>query len=194
MDARATQGPWIEHGREAALVLAARRGELPAFLELLRAFQLPLWRVCFALTLQSGECELLTQETARRALKNVKRLPEGQAVLPWLLRLARNLAVTRARRRAGETRVGIAALRPDGTRWEDGTRGVVDVAYEQRILASYAELSVDEQFVLALRLFERMPYAEIAGTLGQPLTATMHRIATLRERLEIGPSTNEVAA
>lgn len=194
MDARATQGPWMEHGREAALVLAARRGELPAFFELLRAFQLPLWRVCFALTRHRGECELLAQETARRALKNVKQLADGQAFLPWLLRLARNLAVTQARRRAGETRALVAALRPDGTRWEDGTRGVVDVAYEQGILAAYAGLSVDEQLVLALRLFERMPYAEIAGTLEQPLTATMHRIATLRERLESAPPAGEVAA
>ncbi|MEO5988902.1 MAG: sigma factor [Candidatus Eisenbacteria bacterium] len=194
MDARATHGPWMEHGREAALALAARRGELPAFFELLRAFQLPLWRVCFALTRHRGECELLVQETARRGLKNLKQLPDGEAVLPWLLRLARNLALAQARRRAGESRIAVAALRPDGTRWENGTRGVIDVSYEQRILAVYAGLSVDEQLVLALRLFERMSYAEIAGTLEQPLTATMHRIATLRERLELPRSAGEAAA
>ena len=193
MDARATQGPWMEHGREAALVLAARRGELPALFELLRAFQLPLWRVCFALTRHRGECELLVQETARRAQKNIKQLPEGQSVLPWVLRLARNLALAQARRRAGEPRTAVAALRPDGTRWEDGTRGVIDVAFEQRLLTAFAALSVDEQLVLALRLFERMPYAEIANALEQPLAATMHRIAMLRERLE-QPPPGEAAA
>lgn len=193
MDARATQGPWLEHGREAALVLAARRGELPALFELLRAFQLPLWRVCFALTRHRGECELLVQETARRAQKNIKQLPEGQSFLPWVLRLARNLALTEARRRAGEPRTAVAALRPDGTRWEDGTRGVIDLAFEQRLLTAFAALSVDEQLVLALRLFERMPYAEVANTLEQPLTATMHRIAMLRERLE-QPTPGEAAA
>lgn len=193
MDARATQGPWMEHGREAALVLAARRGELPALFELLRAFQLPLWRVCFALTRHRGECELLVQETARRAQKNIKQLPEGQSFLPWVLRLARNLALAEARRRAGEPRTAVAALRPDGTRWEDGTRGVIDVAFEQRLLTAFAALSLDEQLVLALRLFERMPYAEIANALEQPLTATMHRVATVRERLE-QPTPGEAAA
>ena len=193
MDARATQGPWMEHGREAALVLAARRGELPALFELLRAFQLPLWRVCFALTRHRGECELLVQETARRAQKNIKQLPEGQSFLPWVLRLARNLALAEARRRAGEPRTAVAALRPDGTRWEDGTRGVIDVAFEQRLLTAFAALSLDEQLVLALRLFERMPYAEIANALEQPLTATMHRVATVRERLE-QPPPGEAAA
>ena len=193
MDARATQGPWMEHGREAALVLAARRGELPALFELLRAFQLPLWRVCFALTRHRGECELLVQETARRAQKNIKQLPEGQSFLPWVLRLARNLALAEARRRAGEPRTAVAALRPDGTRWEDGTRGVIDVAFEQRLLTAVAALSEDEQLVLALRLFERMPYAEIANALEQPLTATMHRVATVRERLE-QPTPGEAAA
>lgn len=194
MDARATQGPWMEHGREAALVLAARRGELPALFELLRAFQLPLWRVCFALTRHRGECELLAQETSRRALKNITQLSAGQAFLPWLLRLARNLAVTQARRRAGEPRRTVGTTRPNGKLWEEGTRGVIDVAYEQRVLAAYAELSVDEQLVLALRLFERMPYAEIASALEQPLTATMHRIATLRERIEQGPPADAAAA
>ncbi len=194
MDARATQGPWMEHGREAALVLAARRGELPALFELLRAFQLPLWRVCFALTRHRGECELLVQETARRVLRNIPQISNGQAFLPWLLRLARNLAVTQARRRAGEPRAAVAPLRPDGTRWESGTRGLIDVGYEQRVLAAYAELSIDEQLVLALRLFERMPYAEIASTLEQPLTATMHRIATLRERIEAARPLGEEAA
>jgi len=183
----------MEHGREAALVLAARRGELPALFELLRAFQLPLWRVCFALTRHRGECELLVQETARRAQKNIKQLPEGQSFLPWVLRLARILALTEARRRAGEPRTAVAALRPDGTRWEDGTRGVIDLAFEQRLLTAFAALSVDEQLLLALRLFERMPYAEIANALEQPLTATMHRIAMVRERLE-QPTPGEAAA
>lgn len=194
MDARATQGPWMEHGREAALVLAARRGELPALFELLRAFQLPLWRVCFAFTRHRGECELLVQETARRALKNIKQLPEGQSFLAWLIRTARHLALVESRRRAGERRAAVPALRPDGTRWEDGSRGVHDVAHEQRVLAAFAALSVDEQLVLALRLGERMSYSEIAATLEQPLTATMHRIAVLRERLEQAPAPGEAAA
>ena len=90
-------------------------------------------------------------------------------------------------------RSAVAALRPDGTRWEDGTRGVIDVAFEQRLLTAFAALSVDEQLVLALRLFERMPYAEIANALEQPLAATMHRIAMLRERLE-QPPPGEAAA
>jgi len=194
MDARATSGPWMEPGREAALLLAAQRGELPAFFELLRAHQRPLWRLCMALTRHRGEAELLVQEASRRAFKNIRQARVGQPFFPWLVRLVRSFAVAQERRRAGERRLAVGAMRPDGTAWESGANGAHELAYEYRVLAAFAELSVDEQILLALRLFERLPYAEISTTIELSLTATMHRIATLRERLEQDPQKTERAA
>ena len=184
MEARGTSGPWMESGREAGLLLAAQRGELSSFFELMRAHQRPLWHLCMALTRHRGEAELLVQETSRRAWKNIRQARVGQPYFPWLVRMVRSFAVAQERRRAGERRISVGALRPDGKAWESGANGAHELSYEYRILAAFAELSVDEQIMLALRLFERLPYAEISTTIELSLTATMHRIATLRERLE----------
>jgi RNA polymerase sigma-70 factor (ECF subfamily) len=175
----------MEPGREAGLLLAAQRGELPAFFELLRAHQRPLWHLCMALTRHRGESELLVQETSRRAWKNIRQARVGQPFFPWLVRMVRSFAVAQERRRAGERRLSVGALRPDGKAWESGGSGAHELGYEYGILAAFAELSVDEQILLALRLFERLPYAEISTTVELSLTATMHRIATIRERLEV---------
>jgi len=181
MDARPS-GPWMEAGREAGLVLNAQRGDLDAMLELMRHYQRPLWRLCFALARDVVEGERLAQGTARRALRNLRQLPVGQPFFPWLARLARTLAISRSRRAAGERDDG--ARRPDGRRWSSGALGAHDLEYQKHLLAAFAELSVEDQMLLALRLFERLPYAEIANIAGVALPTTMHRIATLRERIE----------
>lgn len=194
MDVRPGQGSWLEPHREAALVLAAQRGETPAYFELMRAYQRPLWRVCLTLTRQRDEAEALLQDTARRAQRNLKQIPAGQPFFPWLVRLTRSLAVAQARRRAGEPAFLTSVKRPNGESWDTGAAGAYHMAYEQRVLFAFADLSVDEQLLLGLRLFERLPYGEIAATVELPLTATMHRIATLRERIELAARAGGKAA
>jgi RNA polymerase sigma-70 factor (ECF subfamily) len=182
MDVRPT-GPWMEAGREAGLVLSAQRGDLDALLELLRHYQRPLWRLCFAFARDVVEAERLVQGTAGRALHNLRQLPVGQPFFPWLARIARTLAIARARRMAGEDHVD-ALRRPNGDRWSSGALGAHHVDYERKVLAAFAALPADDQMLLALRLFERLPYGEIAAVAGLALPTTQHRIASLRERVE----------
>lgn len=185
MDARPT-GPWMEAGQEAGLVLSAQRGDLDAMLELLRHYQRPLWRLCFSFARDVVEAERLAQDTARRALRNLRQLPVGQPFFPWLARIARTLAVARSRRKAGDAQDG-SLRRPNGDRWSSGVLGAHDLEYQKSLLAAFAELPPDDQMLLALRLFERLPYPEIAKVVGLALPATMHRIAAARERIEQAP-------
>ena len=185
MDARPT-GPWMESGREAGLVLSAQRGDVDAMLELLGHYQRPLWRLCFAFTCDVVEAERLAQDAARRAQRNVRQLPVGQPFFPGLARVARTLAIARARRKAGgagDRREG-HLRRPNGERWSSGALGAHHLEYERRVLDAFAEMPAEDQILLALRLFERLPYAEIAVVAGLALPPTMHRIAALRERIE----------
>jgi RNA polymerase sigma-70 factor (ECF subfamily) len=173
----------MEAGREAGLVLSAQRGDLDALLELMRHYQRPLWRLCLAFAHDVVEAERLTQDCGRRAQRNLRQLPVGQPFFPWLARIARTLAIARSRRNAGEGNEG-PPRRPNGEDWRSGMRGAHDLAYEKHVLAAFAELPADDQMLLALRLFERLPYGEIAVIAGLAVPTTMHRIASLRERIE----------
>jgi len=185
MDAR-PKGPWMEAGREAGMVHSAQRGDLNAMLGLMRYYQRSLWRLCFAYTCDIVEAERLAQDAGRRALRNLRQLPAGQPFFPWLARLARTLAISRSRRTTGDGRDRREGhlRRPNGERWSSGAKGAHHIEYKRKVLDAYAELSAEDRTLLALRLFERLPYADIAIVSGVALAPTMHRIAALRERIE----------
>lgn len=194
MDAR-PKGPWMEAGREAGLVRSAQRGDLDAMLGLMRYYQRPLWRLCFAFTCDVVEAERMAQDAGRRALRNMRQLPAGQPFYPWLARLARTLAITRARRGTsnGRDRREGHLRRPNGEGWSSGALGAHHVEYERKVLDAFGDLSPEDRMLLALRLFERLPYAEIATVAGMALAPTMHRIAALRERIELATRDEKAA-
>ena len=194
MDAR-PKGPWMEAGREAGLVHSAQRGNLDAMLGLTRYYQRPLWRLCFAFTCDVVEAERLAQDAVRRALRNLKQLPAGQPYFPWLARLVRTLAISRLRRATGDGRDRREGhlRRPNGERWSSGAMGAHHVEYERKVLDAFADLSAEDRTLLALRLFERLPYAEIATVAGVALPTTMHRIAALREIIELATRDEKAA-
>ena len=146
---------------EQELVDAAQKGDRDSFLELVRHYQRPVYQLAYAMTRNTGDAASLAQETFVRAGKGLKDLPESRRFFPWVLRIARNLAVSLARKRAG-------SQRPGGS---------------DRLLRSFEELRPDEQMALALRVVQRLKYADIATLLDTSLGAAMVRLAQARALL-----------
>lgn len=184
--------PWTEPGQDPVLVAAAQRGDLHALLRLVHEHRLSLWRACFAVTRHMGEAELLFQETLAHAVRQLRAAPVGRPALPWLVKLARQIDAAKWRGRTDRPSVGFR--RPNGDPWFAGARGAHWVEDEQRTLHAFAQLHVDDQWLLVLRLFERLPYAEIARVTGIPVARVMNRLALAREYLERVHETGERAA
>jgi len=122
-------------------------------------------------------------ETFTRGLAEISRLPEGKRFFPWLLRFARNLSVTRARRRAEAEAKPLSDRieRPDPKAPEgESAAPASPVELEQRLLDVLAELRPDEQMALALRIGERLAYADIALLLDHSAGVTLSRLSTAR--------------
>lgn len=166
MASQGGNGPWMEAGREAGLVLSAQQGDRASYLELVEHYAPAIHRLAHALTPHPDDTLDLTRETLIHGWKNIKHLPVGRPLYPWLMRAARNLAVIVRRRRAG---LGESA--PQGS------------ARERVFLGAFADLTLDEQVVLVMRVVERLPYAEIATALEVPTRTAMSRVANARERL-----------
>lgn len=196
MDSGKTDGPWLEPGREAGLVLSAQKGERSAFLELIREYQRPLFRLCFAFTRDPAAAAHLAHESSLHAWRGLRHLPVGRPFFPWLARIARNLAVTRERRRAGDQPGRLPAARPSGEAWYAPGLSVASVARDQRVLVAFSQLPPDEQMILALRLCERLDYAALGSVFECQVGAAMHRISVVRERLDnaVGDDPAEAAA
>ena len=181
MDPLATR-PWTESGQDPVLLSAALRGDTSALLKLLYTHRLPLWRACLAITRHKGEAELLFQETLGYATRNLRAAPASRPILPWIVRLARQLDASRMRGKPLRPPVG--PRRPNGEPWLAGARGAHYVEDEQRTLHAYSLLHSEDQWLLTLRLLERLPYTEIARVTGISVPRVMNRIALAREYID----------
>lgn len=163
---------WMDEPRESELIQASQAGDREAYRQLVRHYQGPVYRLAYALTRNHDDATALAVETFGRGLTEIGRLPAGKRYFPWLLRFARNLSVTHARRRAEEeaaTGSRAGAPRPG--------------ELEQRLLDALGELRPDEQMALALRVGERLPYAEIAALLDHSAGVTLARLSSARALL-----------
>ena len=184
--------PWTEPGRDPELLQAAQRGDLSALLRLCSAHRLPLWRACLAITRHLGEAELLFQETLAHATRHLRAAPGGKPFLPWIVKLARQLDAAKTRGRPPRPTVGVR--RPNGEPWFAGARGAHYVEDEQRALHAFALLHAEDQWLLMLRLCERLPYPEIARITGISVPRVMNRIALAREYIDHASGLDEQAA
>lgn len=165
---------WTEPGRDPELALAAQRGDLGALFTLLRKYRRELWRVCFALTLDRQRAERLVHDTLLRAAKNLRSLPTGSSMLPWLVRLAAHLATAAAKNGAP---AGTAApLSPEAL-------GTALSEMERPVLEAFAALPEGERLLLALDTIERLPYPELAVIAKREVPVIMNQVAVIRARL-----------
>ena len=96
MDTRSSM-PWTEYGPNAELLRQARSGDVDALLRILDPYKLPLWRACLAITQQQDEADRLFEDTIGCATQELSGAPDGQPLLLWLVRLARELDAHHAR-------------------------------------------------------------------------------------------------
>lgn len=187
MDARPAASLSLEAGHEAALVLATQRGEPGACAELLQHHHRFLHRLCLALTQDLDRAHVLERSIARELWRGRHELQVGQPLLPHLLQLLRAVAMAEARGHQPP------ALRPNGLAWESGALGAHDVGFERRLLAALAAQPLDDQFLLALRLCERLPYPDMAPLTGMSAANAMGRVAYVREQLAAAMRTGNAA-
>ena len=178
----ASPRPWTEPGRDPELLSAAQRGDVTSLLQLIYTHRLPLWRACLSVTRHLGEAELLFQETLAHATRQLRAAPSHKPFLPWLVKLARQLDAAKMRGRPLRPTVG--TRRPSGEPWLAGARGAHYVEDEQRALHAFALLHSDDQWLLTLRLLERLSYPEISRITGISVPRVLNRIALAREYID----------
>ncbi len=125
---------------------------------------------------------MLFQETLAHAARQLRAAPTGRPFLPWLARLARQVDTAKRRGRSSPPAVG--ARRPNGEPWVAGSRGAHWVEDEKATLHAFAQLHSDDQWLLVLRLFERLSYADIAKVTSISMPRVMNRLALAREYVD----------
>ena len=122
------------------------------------------------------------QETLAHATRQLRAAPSHKPFLPWLVKLTRQLDAAKMRGRPLRPTVG--TRRPNGEPWLAASRGAHYVEDEQRALHAFSLLHSDDQWLLTLRLLERLSYADIARVTGISVPRVLNRIALAREYID----------
>ena len=175
-------------GDAADVLLWARAsaGDADAFGELFDRHAAAVYNFCFRLTADWSAAEDLMSATFVQAWRRAGQVRLEDAVLPWVLAVARNLCLNHRRslrrRVAGLSRVPVPGSAPDHA---DEVAGRLDDERAMRAVhRALAALRDDDRAVVDLVLLGGLPYAEAAAALGVPVGTVRSRLSRAKSRLK----------
>jgi RNA polymerase sigma-70 factor (ECF subfamily) len=169
---------------EAALVEAARGGDLDACDALVRRHQLIAVRTAYLICGSEDEAEDAAQDAFVKAFRSLSRFRPGAPFRPWLLRIAANEA--RNRRRAEGRRaslsIRLAAATGEGTA---PSPEAATLAGERHRLLMIAlnQLREEDRLIITLRYFLDLGEEEMATALGCRRGTVKSRLSRALARL-----------
>lgn len=172
---------WIE---------AARRGDAPAFEELVRRYQEIAFRTAYLVVGDADEARDAAQDGFLRAHAALGRFREGAEFRPWLLRIVANAARNRRRSASRRADLALRAFHDSASGDAAPSPEVLLLADERRreLLAAINALRVEDRLVIALRWFVELNEEEMAAVLDCPRGTVKSRLsrATIRLRAAMG--------
>lgn len=176
--------------RDAALISRYLAGERRAFDELVRHYQKPIYHLAYRYLRSEADAKDLTQRTFLKVYGALPRFRAEASFRTWIYRIAINLCLNELRdRRRGEAsdrpEVIEQALAPppDVESLDAQARG----AWLRRAIAS---LPPKQRMVLELRIYDELPFREVAELVGSTENAAKvnfhHAVKRLRTLVEGG--------
>ena len=180
--------------RDGELVTRYLAGDGRAFDELVRHYQRPIYQLAYRYLRSEADAKDLTQRTFLKVYGALPRFRAEASFRTWIYRIAINLCLNELRdRRRGEAsdRPDIidqaTAPAPDIESLDEQARG----AWLRRAIAS---LPPKQRMVLELRIYDELPFREVAELVGSTENAAKvnfhHAVKRLRALVEAAPEHN----
>jgi RNA polymerase sigma-70 factor, ECF subfamily len=164
--AQGTAQPPEPSQASADLILRARQGDGAAWEALVRQYQQPAFRLAYLLLGDPDEAEDVAQEAFVHAFQALDRFDVSRPLLPWLLRIAANLAHNRLRS-IGRFFSAIQRLARDEPRLLSGETNGHEQRWQARTLwEAVQHLGQSDQQIIYLRYFLEMSVEETAQAMG----------------------------
>ena len=185
---------------DADVVVLAQKGREPAFRELIRRYERPVFSLIYRMVRDSTAAEDLAQDAFIKVLNHLDKYRPEFKFSSWLFKIANNVAIDHLRKRQLDTISldgsphAVSASEVEATRFDiaDSSANALD-ELAARELGSTIEQAIGKlrpeyRNCIMLRHVEGRSYEEIAATLDLPLGTVktyIHRARhQLREALE----------
>ncbi|MCS6903346.1 MAG: sigma-70 family RNA polymerase sigma factor [Candidatus Bipolaricaulota bacterium] len=169
---------------EIAWVHQIAQGDEKAFEKLFRCYASRIFRFAMSYLNDRSHAEEVVQETMIAVWKSAKDFQEQSQVSTWVLGIARNKALDRARVRQREPEL----LREKFDRRASAHATPEQIAQREihieRVRAALEKLSPEHREVMLLAFYNDLSYAEIAQILGCPEGTVKSRVYYAKEQLK----------
>ena len=166
---------------DSALLAAAAAGDEKAFAGLVERHYDIVYRVVWRVTSGHADTEDLVQDAFLKLWSNPAQVRNGPALRGWLIRVATNLAIDRARRKQAaniEDEPEIAGTGPDALEQVLGDRSAQDIN------SALARLPERQRLALSLVYFENMSNIDAAAAMAISVEAIESLLARGRRALK----------
>ncbi|MBZ5552498.1 MAG: sigma-70 family RNA polymerase sigma factor [Acidobacteriia bacterium] len=164
------------------------KGEREAFDELVRAYQRPIYRLCFRYSHHPEEAYDLAQDAFLKAYQGLRTFNRRSSFKTWLYRVAINNCINFLhRQRSHGEEVEVESAEDPSVRIDDR------VEQDEQLLAlraSVDKLPPRQQAALKLRVYDQLSYEEISKilkcTVSTAKTNVFFGLANLRKVMKVG--------
>jgi RNA polymerase sigma-70 factor, ECF subfamily len=151
--------------RDAALIARYRTGDRSAFDELVRRYQRPLYYLALRYVRVEADAKDVAQRALVKAYSALAGFRADSSFRTWLYRIAINLCLNHLRdRKREEVRPQVGeglAAPPSG-----GDRALIERERGALLRDAIAELPPKQRMVLELRVYDELPFREVAELAG----------------------------
>ncbi len=178
----------FDKNRDLKLIRRCKRGEEPAFAELLACYRSPIYGLCYRMTHSAEDARDLAQEVFIKVFSLLDRYDENYAFSSWIFRIATNHCIDHLRR----NRLRFMSI--DGHVGADGEEIEIqlpdkgpkpDTVLERREAIERLQEVIDDlpphyRVITLLRHDQELSYEDIATILDLPLGTVKARIHRAR--------------
>jgi RNA polymerase sigma-70 factor (ECF subfamily) len=171
--------------QERAWARAAQKGDRTAFMQIVEAYQRPVYNLCYRMLGDAGEAEDAAQETFLRAYTKLNTYQQERKFSSWLLSIASHYCIDLLRRRHyqlvswDELPAG-PALSASTVHPEEATLTRETHDSVRHLLQA---LPADYRAAVILRYWHNMSYDEIAENLDTSVSAIKSRLFRARQMM-----------
>jgi RNA polymerase sigma-70 factor (ECF subfamily) len=168
-----------------ALIELAKKGQKSAFTQLVKMYYGTVMYYLMGMNIRHADAEDIAQEAFINAFRKIEQVNTSGSFVGWLLRIARNQFIDKLRR---EKKLDISATSFETIEPADDMPPEDHAGSAAGVESIFAELKPRERVILELRVFQNMPFAELAEIMGMSegnVRLVFHRlISKLRARFE----------
>ena len=170
------------------LLRRAQSGDPEAFGQLMEPLEQLVWRVCWHYTGNREAAEDCGQEAMIRIWRNLANYRGECALESWVYRIAANCCMDWLRKKKRDKSVSMEPMQEQGFDPADTSPGteeqVVAKDERQRLREAIARLPDDQREALILTQLEKIPYEEVAQSLGISEGTVKSRVNRAKARLK----------